>query len=107
MSATENVIEFLRGSETMTVTLSSGRFMGLIKKLAKRFPDQVEIIHDKDESGYFLAHLPVSFLTFRGSLQLTEEQRAAKREALKKLRSSSGNFDESRAEDMLDEESII
>ena len=110
MNATENMIEFIKGSEMMTVTLSSGRHMTVIRKLAKRFPDQVKIIHDRDNAGYFLAHLPVSFLTFRGSLQLTDEQREARTQTLRdyqKQRRASTKFGEINASNIKDDESII
>ena len=105
MSAIENVVEFIKGEETMTITLSSARHMTMIRNLAKRFPEEVRIDHDRDHNGYFLAHLPVSFLKFQAPMQLTEEQREARRERFRK-RFITKNGEEGEAEDM-DDDSII
>ena len=40
----ENVIEFLRGSETALVTFSQGRYISQVKALAERFPEDVQIL---------------------------------------------------------------
>lgn len=77
--ATENVIEFIRNEGRATVTFSQPRFMALVRKLAARYPDKVTIIHDKDENGYFLAHVPVSFLSIRAPRELSEEEKERRR----------------------------
>lgn len=105
MNAIENAIEFIKGEKTMCVTLSSARHMTMIRNLAKRFPEEVRIDHDRDQNGYFLAHLPVSFLKFQAPMQLTEEQREARRESFRK-RFVTKNSEEGEPEDN-DDDSII
>ena len=40
----ENVLEFLRGSQTALVTFSQGRYISQVKTLAERFPEDVQIL---------------------------------------------------------------
>lgn len=54
----ENVIEFLKNSEQMTVTFSQGRFISKTKKPAEKFPDKVQIIAE-NEDGSIVANMPV------------------------------------------------
>lgn len=78
-SANENAIEFLRDEDRMTVTFSDPHFIAVVKRLAKKYPDQVEIMAlPSNNGGYIYAHLPVSFLQVRfPGVQpaLNEEQR--------------------------------
>ena len=82
----ENVIEWLKDSKTATVTLSQGRYITKIKKLAKQYPDEVEIIRE-NKDGSLLAHIPVSYIKINNPprREYTEEQRAAMAERLRKI----------------------
>ena len=73
--AQENVIEFLRGSKTATVTFTQGRFISKIKKLAERFPDKVEIIAE-NKDGSIVAHIPTKaiHINILEGRELSEEQ---------------------------------
>lgn len=53
----ENCIEFLKDAKTATVTFSQGRYITKIKKLAEKYPDQVQIVHSNKNS--IVAHIPV------------------------------------------------
>ena len=99
----ENVIEFLKNQETATVTLSQGRFIGMIKRLAEKYPGQVEIIHDTDANGYFLAHVPVSWIKFRPPLEISDERKkelAERLNAFRKSPASRASFDAKTASDI-------
>ena len=80
----ENVLEFLRDSKTMTVTLCQGRFITKVRELAKKFPDEVEIVAENTD-GSIVAHMPVSALHLSIIRKnMTEEQRKAATERLLK-----------------------
>lgn len=72
----ENVIEWINGQDTIAVTLSQGRYISKVKKLAKRHPDQVKILHE-NEDGSIFAHLPIRALKLNLSAkrELSEEDR--------------------------------
>ena len=57
----ENAIEWINGQERVTVTLSQGRYISKVKRLAEKFPEEVEIVKiNKD--GTILAHIPLSYI---------------------------------------------
>jgi len=72
----ENVLEFLRGSQTALVTFSQGRYISQVKTLAERFPEDVQILKlPEDNHGYLLACLPVRYIKLRPPVQMSQEQR--------------------------------
>jgi len=82
----ENAIEWIRNSDTATVTFSQKRYVNKIEKLAERFPDKVKIIH-KNSDGSILAHIPVKAIKLQiVERELTEEQRVELRERMTKAR---------------------
>ena len=56
-SEVENAIEWIRDSKTATVTFSQGRYITKIKKLAEKYPDEVQIVAVNKSS--IVAHIPV------------------------------------------------
>lgn len=72
----ENVIEWLRGSDRVTVNLCNNRYATRVRKLAEANPDEVEIVSDRE--GVLLAHVPVSYIRIQPpkKMNYTEEQRA-------------------------------
>lgn len=76
-SERENCIEWLMDSKTATVTLSQGRYISKIRKLAEKFPDEVKIIAEPENNdGYMVAHIPVKYIKLNNSSRnLTEEER--------------------------------
>lgn len=76
----ENNIEWLNGQQTVTVTLSQGRFINKVKKLAEQRED-VQIVAENSD-GSICAHLPLSFIKISAPRQMTEEQREQARERL-------------------------
>ena len=57
----ENCIEWLNGQDTISVTLSQGRYINKVKKLAKKHPDLVQILAENKDGSIF-AHLPLKAL---------------------------------------------
>lgn len=57
----ENVIEFLRNSETASVTLSQKRYITKLRKLAKKYPEQAQILAENPD-GTIFARIPVSWI---------------------------------------------
>lgn len=86
----ENAIEFLSNEDTMTVTISDQKLANQIKKLAKRCPDQVEIIASGQKNGgYLYARMPRTFLNIRKPSEYPErnqEQSEVLRERIEKAR---------------------
>jgi hypothetical protein len=74
----ENCIEWLNGQDRVTVTLSQGRFINKVKKLAEKHKE-VEIVKE-NEDGTLLAKLPLKFIKISAPRQITEEQREQARE---------------------------
>ena len=81
----ENCIEFLRDSKTATVTLSQGRMITRIERLAKKHPGDVTIEH-RNSDGSIVAHIPVSYVHIGNySREMSDEQRAAAAERMRKV----------------------
>ena len=78
----ENAIEFLKNAKTATVTFSQGRYISKIKKLAEKYPDEVQIVHEN--KGAIVAHIPVSYVKINRppKREYSEEEKSAIRERL-------------------------
>ena len=83
----ENAIEWYNGQDTMLVTLNQGRFINKVKRLAKKFPQRVQIVAENSD-GSLLARLPLSALKLNLSepRELTEEQKEANAKRLAESR---------------------
>jgi len=83
----ENVIEWLRNSHTVTATFSQPRFVNKVKELRKKFPDQVEIIHE-NKDGSIVCHLPLKAIKLNlvTPREYSEEEKKKLREQLKRAR---------------------
>ena len=79
----ENCIEWIRGSQTATVTFPKSRFSTKVTKLAEQYPDEVQICH-VNKDGSIVAHIPVDYVTIRKpvKLDLTDEERQRRRDRL-------------------------
>lgn len=91
-SNNENAIEWLKGDERITVTLSDQHLWAVVRRLAKKYPDKVEVLAEpKENGGYMYAHLPLSFLQIRDPGKrpdVSEEQREFAREVARKGRAA-------------------
>jgi hypothetical protein len=71
----ENVFEFFKDDDRMSVTLSQVRYITRFKKLATEHPEEVDYIINKD--GSLFGHMPVSYLRLIAPRKLTDEQKHA------------------------------
>ena len=87
--AQENVIEFLRGSKTATVTFTQGRYITKIRKLAEKYPDKVQITAE-NKDGSIVAHIPVKAIKINiiEGRELTEDEKKVMAERFAKYRES-------------------
>ncbi len=84
----ENAIEFIKNSDTATVTFSQGRYVSKMKKLAEKHPDEVKIVAE-NEDGSIVAHIPTRYIHISNSKrEITEEQRNAAAERLRNYHNS-------------------
>lgn len=60
--ADENVIEFLRGDDRITVTLSDRHLINVVQRLAKKYSEIEILAQPRENGGYLYAHLPLEFL---------------------------------------------
>lgn len=87
----ENVIEFTRDAKVATVTFCQGRMVSRIKKLKKKFPDDVEITSEKKRT--IVAHIPAKWIKInppqqREAREYTDEELKELCERLAKARES-------------------
>lgn len=77
--ARENVIEWIQGQNRISVTLYQKRLITMVKRLADKFPQEVEIIAENNDGSIF-ASLPLKSLNFRiiSPISIEEKNRRAK-----------------------------
>lgn len=80
----ENAIEFVKDGSRATVTFSQGRYKSRIKELAKKHPEECEIVAE-NEDGSMIAHIPVSWIRINPGMDLTDEQRERMSEHAKRV----------------------
>lgn len=92
MNVIENVLEFIKNSDTMCVTFSQRRFITKVKRLAEKFPDEVTILAENSD-GSICAKMPVRalHLSLVKKRELTEEQRQEAAERLAKYKKTKSN----------------
>lgn len=89
----ENAIEWIRDSDIATVTFSQGRFITKIRKLAEKYPDEVQIVHRN--KGSIVAHIPVHYLQISNRKRdLSEEERKLLSERARNIFHTDLNADE-------------
>jgi hypothetical protein len=81
----ENVIEWLTGDGTVTLSLSQRKYINKIYKLKEKNPDEVRIVTE-NKDGSIVVKLPLKYIKISGPRQMTEEQRNQARERFKKYR---------------------
>lgn len=95
-SNNENAIEWIKGDERITVTLSDQHLWAVVRRLAKKYPDKVEVLAEpKENGGYMYAHLPLSFLQIRdpGRQPIkSDEQVEAARKRMSKINDNMRRF---------------
>ena len=83
----ENVVEWIRGSRTATVFFSQKRYISKIRALAKKFPDDVQIVHENVD-GSIVAHIPINAVHFNiRRRDVSDEEREKMKQRLEVARS--------------------
>lgn len=87
----ETVIEHIYGDTWCGISTSEWTWRNKILKLKGQFPDSVQIVAD-NEDGSLYAKIPFKFVKISKprQVQMTDEQRAASVERLKKAREMRG-----------------
>lgn len=84
-SMNENVIEWLRGQKTATVTLANNtKLNSKVKKLSKEKPEDCQIVAE-NKDGSIVAHVPLKWIKISPPRQISEEQRQALAERAKQF----------------------
>lgn len=80
--------------DMVSVTAFQKKYMNQLHKLAEKYPDEVKILKEaKENDGMMLAHLTkkfckISFGEPRAKKELTEEQKAAAKENIRKAQAA-------------------
>lgn len=86
----ENAIEWYTGAKTATICVTMKKYITRIKALAKANPEIKIIAEPEENDGCLVAHIPIKCISIispkRQKRELSEEQRAALAERLKKAR---------------------
>ena len=89
MEITENMIEFISGSRTCTVTFTNKKHINRIKKLYEDRKDDFKFFYE-NEDGSICAKIPLKWIRINaGSKEgriMTEEQKEAARTRLAEVR---------------------
>lgn len=80
----DNVIEFYKGSKTVTVTFSADKYKARIIDLAKSRPEDVEIV--SSDNNYVCAHIPISWIKINPSRKMSDERKKKLSERMSKVR---------------------
>lgn len=82
----ENVIEWLTGDNRASVTFPAGKFARRIIALHDKYPDEIDLVLNKDNSVW--AKIPLEYVTIRKpkTVNLTDEQRKERAEKMKQIR---------------------
>ena len=86
----ENVIEWLRGGKTATLSLTQGRTITRIMKLAKSRLEECRIIAENVD-GSIVARVPVGWIKISPIREVSEEQKEAARVRMKEMRENKRN----------------
>lgn len=81
----ENGIEWEKDSEKATLSLSQRRTISRVKKLAKKYPNDVQILAENAD-GSLYAHVPVKWIKISPPKEMTEEQIEQARKNFQKAR---------------------
>lgn len=78
----ENAIEWLTGDERITVSFTQKKFANKLRALAKKYPDEVDLIENQD--GSVFGHMPIKYLRLSHPRKISDEQRQKLSERMSK-----------------------
>lgn len=81
----ENVIEWVKDGKTETLSLTQGRTISRVMKLAKRRPEECKIVAQNTD-GSICARVPVGWIKISPIREVSEEQKEAARARMKEMR---------------------
>ena len=81
----ENVIEWVKDGKTATLSLTQGRTISRVMKLAKSRPEECKIIAE-NKDGSICARVPVGWIKISPIREVSEEQKEAARVRMKEMR---------------------
>ncbi len=81
----ENVIEWLKDGKTATLSLTQGRTITRVMKLARNRPEECRIIAENAD-GSIVARVPVGWIKISPNREVSEEQKEAARVRMKEMR---------------------
>ena len=90
----EMSVNWTNTDDVVSVTVFQTKYMNQLRKLAEKYPDEVKILKEaKENDGMMLAHLTkkfckISFGEPRVKKELTEEQKAAAKENIRKAQAA-------------------
>ena len=79
----ENVIEWIEDSDMATVSLTQGKTITRVKKLAESRPEECRI-KSKNADGSICARIPVGWIKINPERELSEEQREQMAERIRR-----------------------
>lgn len=87
----DNNIEWLNGSDRATASFHSKRYINRIKRLAEKFPDEVDYKENAD--GTIVCHFPIRYVKITRPVEreMTEEQRQQAAERFAQYRKEKNN----------------
>lgn len=86
----ENVIEFTKDQKRATVTFCQGRYKTQIERLAKKFPDECQIV-ERNADGSMMAHVPTEWVKIFPNRTVGEKQRELSRQRMLAFHSERGS----------------
>ena len=81
----ENVIEWIKDGKTATLSLTQGRTISRVMKLATRRPEECKIVAE-NKDGSICARVPVGWIKISPIKEVSEEQKEAARVRMKEMR---------------------
>ena len=85
MENTENMIEFISGTRTATVTFTNQKHINRIKKLYEERGDEFKYLKENTD-GSVCAKIPLKWVKISPPKQMSEEAKQAASERFKKMR---------------------
>lgn len=82
----ENCIEWIRGEERATLSLSQRRTITRVRQLADRYPDECKIVAE-NKDGSICAHVPVKWIKIGPPKEVSDLQREISRNKMLALNS--------------------
>lgn len=85
----ETVYEHIEGGDTFTVTAAERWSVGMLRRLAEKFPDEVTITAE-NRDGSIVAHVPFDWMRIvpKKRVNLSEERRRQLADNLERARSA-------------------